>query len=113
MQQRRFVIPMVILACIASAMGCLLADEENTKTAIQPRLADTTLSVAGRKINSQRVQDSWRYEHSVVDLRISIDGDKVIATQAQTGKPAWKAPAKEASNFDGWQRIVKTHSWQS
>ncbi len=69
----------------------LHADEENPKPAIQPRLAETTLSVAGRKIKPQRVQDSWRYEHSVVDLRISIDGDKVIATQAQTGKPAWTA----------------------
>lgn len=93
---RRLLLGMVFIFSIVASAECQEREETKQPT-LRPRLAECTLSIAGVTLKPARVIESWHYQYPAGAMGISIEGQTVVASDAKTGKIAWKVPSP-----DGW-----------
>jgi hypothetical protein len=90
----RVVTAFIVAAVLATAIeGC--AGEGEEQRAFHPRLAECTLRAGDATLKPVRVSDSWQYQHPAGTLTIAVDGRAVIASDANTGKPAWQVESAD------------------
>jgi hypothetical protein len=86
------------ISVIASAQCC--GREGDKAPTLRPRLAECTLSVGRRTLKPVRVIESWRYQHPAGAVTISVENQTVVASDAKTGKTAWKVASVDGLSLE-------------
>ena len=95
----RLPLALILSISILASVECL-GDPEDKKPTLRPRLAECTLSVGERTLKPVRVIESWRYEHPVGAVTISVEDQTVVASDAKTGKTAWKIASADGLSLE-------------
>jgi hypothetical protein len=95
----RLSLALILSISILASVECL-GGHEDKKPAIRPRLAECTLSASGRTLKPVRVIESWRYEHPAGAVTISVEDQTVVASDAKTGKTAWKNESADGLSLE-------------